>query len=65
MKRETVELVSGDTYWSDDHWVTVNQYQGRRGLSVMSRRVTDKAEADRIRFIATVQHGGGRNDARR
>lgn len=59
MMRETVELVTGDVYWSDDHWVTV--MKAALGGLGGGRRITGK-DADRIRYIAAVQHGSGRND---
>lgn len=55
---ETVELVDGSVYASSDHWVTVYRRTGRGAVKV----VKDRAEADRVRFIAVVQHGGGRDD---
>jgi hypothetical protein len=60
-QRETVELIGGEIYFSDDHWVTI--WRQRRGTS--HRVVRDKAEADRVRYVATVQHGGGPDDPRR
>jgi hypothetical protein len=61
--REFVELVEGRrVYFSDDHWVTVWE---TRGLGSSHRKVLDKAEADRIRYIAVIQHGGGRDDAKK
>jgi hypothetical protein len=60
-KHETVELVTGETYCSDDHWRTIWWVTGGKARRV----ILDKAEADRIRYIATVQHGGGRNEEAR
>ena len=58
MSREKVELVTGDVFFSDDGWATV----WKEGRGPRNYRVTDKDEADRIRYIALVQHGGGRDD---
>lgn len=59
-RRETVELVNHQTYFSDDNWETVWKISDseRGGVSP----VTDKVEADRIRYIAVIKYGGGRND---
>jgi hypothetical protein len=57
--RETVELVTGEVFFSDDHWRTI--WKLSLGGSGLSRPVTGKA-ADRIRYVALVQHGGGRDD---
>lgn len=57
--RETVELVDGSVYVSDDHWVTVYRIPlgGRGGLTpVIGKR------ADQIRAVAIMQHGGGRDE---
>lgn len=63
MKRETVELVDGSVYFSDDHWRTIDEdmFADQGGGS---RRLKGK-EADRIRYIALVQHGGGRDEVTR
>lgn len=61
LAREWVELVTGERFFSTDHWVTVWK---ERGSGRAHRVILDKAEADRIRYIAAVQHGGGRNDRR-
>lgn len=58
-KREMVETIGRKVYFSDDHWVTVWE---ARGMGRSHRKVLDKTEADRIRFLAVVQHGGGRDD---
>jgi len=60
-KRETVELIDGSVFVSDDHWVTVYRIPlgGRGGLTpVVGKR------ADEVRYIALVQHGGGRDEVR-
>ena len=50
-KRETVEMVDGRIYFSDDNWETV--WKMRRGTS--HRIVKDKAEADLARYLAITQ----------
>jgi len=66
--REKVELLGGAIYWSDDDWATIWRHYrrpaGRYGVrhEDVPQRVTDKHEADRVRYIAVVQYGGGRND---
>ena len=57
--RETVELVTGEKYFSTDHWVTIWQ---SRGLGRSHRKLLSKPEIDRVRYIALVAHGGGRDD---
>ena len=63
-KRQTLEMLSLDMYWSEDHWVTVHKcrafghYQGTGPSSL----VTDKAEADRVRYLALIQSGNVRDD---
>lgn len=61
-QRETVELIGGEIYFSDDHWVTV--YKAALGGLGGGRKVIGK-QADRVRLIAVIQHGGGPNDAAR
>jgi hypothetical protein len=56
--RQTVELVSYETFFSDDNWQTV----WKRISPGHARVVADKTEADRIRYIAVVKYGGGRDD---
>jgi len=57
-EREEVELVNGTVYFSDDNWQTVfRQWRSNRHRW---RIVTDKQEADRARFLAIMQAGGGR-----
>lgn len=59
-KRETVELVTGERYYSDDHWRNIFKVVGGGSLG---RQITGKA-VDRIRYIALVQHGGGRDETK-
>lgn len=56
-KRVTLELVNHDQFMTDDNWETI-----WKKVSSAWKRVTSKAECDRIRFIAIVAFGGGRND---
>ncbi len=51
---EKVEMVDGRVYVSDDNWVTVRKRGPQR-----DRLVTDKQEADMVRFIAVAQSSGG------
>jgi hypothetical protein len=60
--RETIEMVDGSVYYSDDHWVTI--YKVALGGQGGARKVTGST-ADRVRYIAVLQHGGGRDDKRR
>jgi hypothetical protein len=55
VKREVVELVTGEVYFSDDHWMTIWRHGRRRAFEVVGEA------ADRVRFIALVAHGGGRD----
>ena len=56
-KRETVEMLDGRVYYSDDNWQTVYKVNisGMGG----SRRITSKKEADLVRFIAVAQSSAG------
>lgn len=56
-ERETVELVTGDVFYSDDNWVTV----WRRDPHGQVRAV-GPTRADHIRYLALVKYGGGRDD---
>lgn len=58
-KRETVEMVDGRVYFSDDNWKTVWQSRDYDGRS--HRKVLDKDEADTVRFIAVAQSSAGRS----
>jgi hypothetical protein len=51
-RRETIELIDHTVYFSDDNWATVWH---ERGLGRSHRKVLDKAEADRVRFLAIMQ----------
>lgn len=51
MRKETVEMVDGRLYASDDNWETVWLSRGGRN----HRRVLDKQEADLVRYLAACQ----------
>ncbi|MER8619212.1 hypothetical protein NKG99_20635 [Mesorhizobium sp. M1409] len=53
-KRETVEMVDGRVYFSDDNWTTVHVIPP----GGQPRRVTGKA-ADLARFLAVAQSSAG------
>ena len=55
--RQYVELIGGEVYFSDDNWRTV----WRRHANGQVRPLAG-IPADRIRYIALVQHGGGRDE---
>lgn len=55
-KRETVEMVDGRTYSTDDNWTTV--YVQRRGGK--RRLVTDDDELATARICAVAQSSAGR-----
>lgn len=57
LKRQTVEMADHRVYFSTDNWKTVWQ---ERGLGRSHRKVLDKDEADRVRFIAVAQSSAGR-----
>jgi hypothetical protein len=61
-KHETVEMVDGRVYSSDDNWQTIwlrKPTGWRPGHMSPARRITDKEEADLIRFIAVAQSSAG------
>lgn len=53
MKRETLEMLDGRVFYSDDNWHTIWQ------AGEKPRQLTDKGEADRIRFLAIAQRSAG------
>lgn len=53
MRRETLEMLDGRVYYSEDNWHTIWQ------AGEKPRKVTDKGEADRIRFLVVAQSSGG------
>jgi len=59
MKRETVEMVDGRIYFSDDNWQTVQLSRGPGKPGTSSRLVTGQ-EADLARFLAVAQSSAGR-----
>jgi hypothetical protein len=60
VSRETVETIDHTVYFSDDNWATIFKRRPHRGTVW---RVTSKAEADRVRFLAIAQSTseGGRS----
>lgn len=57
-KRETLEMLDGRVFFSDDNWATIWQ---RRGMPNGSshRKIIKKDEADKIRFLVIAQSSGG------
>lgn len=55
-KREVLEMLDGRVFFSTDNWQTVWQ---SRGLGRSHRCVTDKQEADYVRFLVVAQSSGG------
>lgn len=51
--RETVEMVDGRIYYSDDNWQTIYRKHRRDRLRIFP--VLDKQEADLARFLAVSQ----------
>ena len=47
-KRESIEMVDGRVFISDDNWQTI-----------WVRKITDKQEADLVRFLAVCQSSAG------
>lgn len=54
LPRETLEMVDGRRYFSDDNWQTIYQSRGMPNGS-SHRRIIRKDEADKIRFLVMVQ----------
>lgn len=54
-KRQQVEMLDGRVFFSHDNWETV----WRKTSPTHQRRVTDKEEADMVRFIAICQASAG------
>lgn len=52
--RETLEMVDGRRYFSDDNWQTIYQSRGMPNGS-SHRKIIRKAEADQIRYLVMVQ----------
>lgn len=56
-KVDSIEMVDGRVYSTDDNWQTIwlrRPTRWRPGHMGPSQRITDKQEADLIRFIAVV-----------
>lgn len=56
--RETVEMLDGRKYFSDDNWQTIWQARGMPNGS-SHRKILDKQEADLVRFLAVAQSSAG------
>jgi len=52
-KRETLDMLDGRKFFSDDNWKTIWQARGMPNGS-SHRKIIDKQEADKIRFLAVV-----------
>ncbi|TPJ33702.1 hypothetical protein [Mesorhizobium sp. B2-8-3] len=57
-KREYLEMLDGRKFFSEDNWHTIWQYRGHTNGS-SHRKVLDKGEADRIRFLVIAQGSAG------
>lgn len=57
MSRETLEMLDGRVYYSDDNWTTI--YRARFGGLGGGIEITSKKEADKIRFLVVAQSSGG------
>lgn len=51
--RQTLELVDGTSYFTEDDWQTI--WRAEPGVAPVP--VTDKLEADNVRYLALVQAG--------
>lgn len=61
-KRETIEMVDGRVYISDDNWTTIWMRKPtgwKPGHMSPAQKITDKAEADLVRFLAVAQSSAG------
>jgi len=57
-KRETLEMLDGRKFFSDDNWATIWQARGMPNGS-SHRKIINKKEADKIRFLVIAQSSGG------
>lgn len=57
-KRETIEMLDGRKFFSEDNWQTIWQARGMPNGS-SHRKIANKGEADRIRFLAVAQSSAG------
>lgn len=56
--REILEMLDGRVFFSDDNWKTIWQARGMpNGRS--HRKLIDKHEADKVRFLAVAQSSAG------
>lgn len=61
-KVETIEMVDGRVYSSDDNWQTIwlrKPTKWKPGHMGPCHKIIDKEEADLIRFIAVAQSSAG------
>lgn len=61
-KRDTVEMVDGRVFISDDNWQTIwvrKPTKWKPGHWSPCRKITDKQEADLVRFLAVAQTSAG------
>lgn len=56
-KDDMVEMLDGRIFWTRDNWQTIAATH--RGNRSRTRMVTDKDEADLVRFIAVSQSSAG------
>jgi hypothetical protein len=56
--RETLEMLDGRKYFSDDNWTTIWQSRGMPNGS-SHRKIINKAEADKIRVLVIAQSSAG------
>jgi hypothetical protein len=57
-KREYLEMLDGRKFFSEDNWQTIWQARGHPNGS-SHRKIIDKGEADRIRFLVVAQSSAG------
>jgi len=61
-KHESIEMVDGRVFISDDNWQTIwvrKQTKWKPGHWSPCRKITDKQEADLVRFLAVCQSSAG------
>lgn len=56
MKRETLEMLDGRVFYSEDNWQTIFQVQ-EKGQA--PRPIRSKGEADKIRYLVVAQGSAG------
>lgn len=61
-KHETIEMIDGRVYLSDDNWQTIwlrKPTKWKPGHWSPCQKITDKEEADLVRFLAVAQSSAG------